>query len=82
MRGPITRYAERIRGRYLRPVIAGPGGVIVHMGDCRVFGTKICTCGLLDDLARNTEGARLYPQFHAEHAEHMAALDEVRERQL
>ena len=40
----------RIEARYFRKTIGKPDGAVCHMGDCTIFSSKVCTCGLLHDL--------------------------------
>ena len=56
----------KIRCRYFRKVIAGYG--IWHHGDCRIFDSDICTCGLLHDLMPLSGPDTLYPKYYKESA--------------
>jgi hypothetical protein len=47
----------------------------VHHGDCRVFGAKVCTCGLLHDLLTLERPDGIYPSFSKEIQEQDRALE-------
>jgi hypothetical protein len=55
---------------YERPVIAHPGGAVVHMGDCHIYDSwlGICTCGLhhLLQQAGSEVAQEVYPRFQEE----------------
>lgn len=63
--------------RYWRRVIEFPNGTVVHHGDCRVFGAKVCTCGLLHDLLTLERPDGIYPSFSKEIQEHDLALESL-----
>lgn len=67
--------SEQITARYFRSVIAHPKGAVVHHADCRVFGTWICTCGLLHDLISTPNPDVLYAKFYSELALHQGAIE-------
>lgn len=67
----------RINVRYFRKVIAGHG--IFHHGDCRVFDSDICTCGLLHDLMVLNEPDKLYKDYYKEAAKQDKKLREMHE---
>ena len=57
-----------ISNRYMRKVIKYPKGAIVHFGDCDVYRSKICTCGLLMDLfALKGNQEDIYPRLWQEY---------------
>ena len=58
---------DKFIARYSRKVIAGEG--IWHHGDCHVFSSKICTCGLLHDLAYCLKPELHYGSYYKETAE-------------
>lgn len=71
---------DSIRRRYKRPVIAHPAGAVVHDGDCHIFSSKICTCGLLHMLCRIGDGdgvVKVYPKYYDEYVPHDTALREM-----
>ena len=70
-----------IHSRYFRKVIAYPEGAIVHHGDCWVFSTGVCTCGLLHDLLVIPKPERLYPRYLKEQGKQWYALHILSELQ-
>lgn len=50
-----------------------------HDGDCYVYSSRICTCGLLHQLAPHDDPTSVYPAFDAEYGRHQERLDAVRE---
>jgi len=71
------KYIERITGRYFRKTIAHPKGSICHHGDCHIFSSGFCTCGLLHDLVWLQEKAEeLFPDFWEQRAiqDHRSSL--------
>jgi len=61
---------KQIENRYFRIVPAHPEGAILHHGDCSVFGSGICDCGLLHDLRPLADAEELYPDVYDELGEH------------
>lgn len=39
-----------LKARYLRKTIGYPKGVLTHFGDCSIYGSCVCDCGLIRDL--------------------------------
>jgi len=70
---------QKLRERYFRKTQAHPNGSIVHHGDCEIFRIKICTCGLLHDLASIDPADRglVYPKYLEELSEQTVRVDEV-----
>ena len=71
---------ELIR-RYKRKVANGEQ--VVHHGDCHIFVTGICTCGLLDFILPVATFAmdkveKIYPDYDKERAAHELALEKAR----
>ena len=64
---------EQLISRYFRKVISNPGGTICHDGDCYIFASSICTCGLLHSLTPNLE--HLYPKYEVEYHNHLKMLE-------
>jgi len=61
------RHREMYRiEHYFRKTKAHPEGSYCHDGDCRIFSTKICTCGLLHLLLPVGNASQLYPPFQKE----------------
>ncbi len=56
---------EAILARYFRKVIGSPDGAVVHHGDCRIFSSDQCSCGLIHDLEPldHDEAVALYPGY-------------------
>lgn len=59
-------------------------GTLLHDGDCYIFSTPICTCGLLHDLSpmHLDEAVKLYPNFPEEYAKHWYSLDFITQHPL
>jgi len=68
---------ERVKARYYRKVIKGWG--IWHHGDCRIFDSDICTCGLLHDLLYADQSNELYPNYYKEAAKQDKKIRDMRE---
>jgi len=68
---------DRIKARYFRETIGKPDGAVCHMGDCTIFSSKVCTCGLLHDLLSLDFHIRqeLYPNCDDEEYEQMKIIN-------
>ena len=53
--------------RYLRK--ASTGSVIAHHADCHFWSNRICTCGLLHDVAALDQPGKVYKQWIPESCE-------------
>jgi len=62
---------------YHRKVIAGTG--VRHHGDCHIFLTKICTCGLIHALMPLDNAEKYFPKFHAQMVEHERIICQIRD---
>ena len=72
----VTFQRKAIYDRYFRKVIKFPDGAVVHHGDCYWYSHKLCTCGLLHDLASLSEGIEgIYPNFGEEWNQQESVLD-------
>jgi len=59
---------------YFRKVIAHPEEAVVHYGDCNVFDSNVCDCGLLRTLLSMKEPEKWYGNFHEEIIKHEARI--------
>jgi len=60
--------------RYFRKVIAYPEGAVVHHGDCSIFPSEICDCGLLRTLMPIENSEKWYPKCWDEIVSHLDKL--------
>lgn len=72
-----TAFQTLVESRYKRKVMKFPEGAIVHDGDCDIFSSFVCTCGLLHLLRVHPEEAtQIYPSFKEEYyRRHCNALE-------
>ena len=56
---------------YFRKTIANPEGNIVHYGDCSIFNSKVCDCGLLRNLMATEEPKEWYKDYWKEIGPHV-----------
>lgn len=64
--------------RYFRKVMAHPNGAVVHDGDCHIFSSHVCTCGLLHALLPLENNEEIYPKFYEEWGQQESILEELK----
>lgn len=75
----LDAYVTWLRERYAGSVLHG-SPVVVHDADCMSRTIGLCTCGLLDCLARIVNQADgVYPKFTTEHPKHIICLAFLRD---
>jgi hypothetical protein len=74
--------AEGVIARYHRKTDEHPTGTVTHHGDCWFWSARICTCGLLHDMAYFSDDTvglnNVYPNYWTEITAHTDALERAR----
>lgn len=75
---PVTLRAAA--DRFFRQTIACPDGQITHLGDCEIYRSRVCDCGLLRTLVYfigREDPATVFPPFWREWRVHQCLLHEL-----